>query len=79
MAQPPFHFKNFLKRKKQMSREKEDKTSELTTTQYLIETIKQLQVENENLKLEMKKLKGAPSGKIVLAFIIPGALALTFS
>jgi hypothetical protein len=69
----------FLKRKKQMSREKEDKTSELTTTQYLIETIKQLQVENENLKLEMKKLKGAPSGKIVLAFIIPGALALTFS
>jgi len=62
-----------------MSREKEDKTSELTTTQYLIETIKQLQVENENLKLEMKKLKGAPSGKIVLAFIIPGALALTFS
>ncbi|RLI68209.1 MAG: hypothetical protein DRP02_13010, partial [Candidatus Gerdarchaeota archaeon] len=57
----------------------EDKTSELTTTQYLVETIKKLQTENENLKIELRKAKGIPSGKIGLAFVIPGALALVFS
>jgi hypothetical protein len=63
----------------QTAKEAEDKSSELTTTQYLIETIKQLQTDNENLKLELKKAKGIPSGKLGLAFIIPGALALIFS
>ncbi|MEM3566216.1 MAG: hypothetical protein QXK18_05025 [Candidatus Bathyarchaeia archaeon] len=53
----------------------EDQSSELTTTQYLVETIKQLQTEIENLKAELKKVKGIPSGKIGLAFIIPGVLA----
>lgn len=68
----------FLKKRKQMSKS-EDKSSELTTTEYLIETIKQLQTENENLKLEVKRAKGIPSGRIGLAFIIPGVLALVFS
>ncbi|MEM3697195.1 MAG: hypothetical protein QXQ94_06820 [Candidatus Bathyarchaeia archaeon] len=58
---------------------KEDKASELTTTQYLVETIKQLQAEIENLKAELKKVKGIPSGKMGLAFIIPGVLALTLA
>jgi hypothetical protein len=66
-------------KKKQTKKEVEDKSLELTTTQYLIETIKQLQMDNENLKLELKKARGIPSGKIGLAFIIPGALAIIFS
>lgn len=66
-------------KKQQTKKEVEDKSLELTTTQYLIETIKQLQMDNENLKLELKKVRGIPSGKIGLAFIIPGALAIIFS
>ncbi|MEM2780755.1 MAG: hypothetical protein QW791_07830 [Candidatus Bathyarchaeia archaeon] len=56
--------------------ETEEKTAEMTTTQYLIETIKQLQEEVENLRLELKKAKSIPSGKIGFAFAIPGILAL---
>ncbi|MEM3623328.1 MAG: hypothetical protein QXR76_06130 [Candidatus Bathyarchaeia archaeon] len=66
-------------KKQQESKEEEDKSLELTTTQYLIETIKQLQADNENLKLELKRVKGVPTGKIGIALIIPGALALIFS
>jgi hypothetical protein len=66
-------------KKKQTAKDAEDKSSELTTTQYLVETIKQLQMENENLKLELRKVRGIPSGKIGLAFIVPGTLALIFS
>ena len=67
------------KKIQQTTKEAEDKTSELTTTQYLVETIKKLQTENENLKIELRKAKGIPSGKIGLAFVILGALALVFS
>lgn len=56
--------------------EAEEKTAELTTTQYLIETVKQLQEEVENLRLELRKAKSIPSGKIGFAFVIPGILAL---
>jgi hypothetical protein len=66
-------------KKEKARRESEDKSSELTTTQYLVETIKQLQTEVEDLKQELKRIKSVPSGKIGLAFIIPGALALIFS
>ncbi|MGB9694303.1 MAG: hypothetical protein ACPLYF_05605, partial [Fervidobacterium sp.] len=66
-------------KKKETIKDAEDKSSELMTTQYLVETIKQLQTETENLKLELRKLKGIPSGKIGLAFIMPGAVALIFS
>jgi len=69
--------------KKQGTEEKteeaNDKSAELTTTQYLIETVKQLQIEVENLKLELRKAKGIPSIKIGVAFIVPGAMALAFS
>ena len=51
----------------------------MTTVQYLVETVKQLQMENEILKLELKKFKSIPSVKIGLAFTIPGVLALVFS
>jgi hypothetical protein len=67
------------KKQRETVKETEDKSSELATTQYLVETVKQLLTDNENLKLELKKVKGIPSGKIGLAFIIPGALALIFS
>jgi len=66
-------------KKQQTAKGTEDKSSEITTTQYLIETIKQLQADNENLKLELKKARGIPSGKIGLALLIPGVLALIFS
>jgi hypothetical protein len=66
-------------KKKQTMKETEESPSEITTTQYLIETIKQLQTDNANLKLGLKKVKGTPSGKIGIAFIVPGALAIIFS
>lgn len=61
--------------------EKKENTSavQLTTTEYLIETIKQLQTEVEDLKLERRKLGKFPSGKIGMAFIIPGVLSLVSS
>lgn len=54
-------------------------STELTTTQYLIETIKQLQIDNENLKLEIRKAKKISSGKVGIAFLIPGIASLVFS
>lgn len=57
----------------------EDKLVEPTTTEYLIERIKQLQAEVEDLKLEFKKARGIPSGKIGIVFMVPGALSLIFS
>ncbi len=65
--------------KTQRAEEKEEKSAELSTTQYLIETIKQLQTEVENLKLETRNLRRISSSKISIAFIVPGALALIFS
>ncbi len=56
-----------------MSPEANKKVEEKTAE---IEIIKQLQVEVENLKLELKKTKSIPSGRIGLAFAIPGVLAL---
>jgi hypothetical protein len=56
--------------------ETEGKTAELTTTQYLIETIKQLQTDIENLKLELREVRRIPSGKIGIILIIPGVLSL---
>jgi len=66
-------------KKEKERKELEDKSSEVTTVQYLIETVKQLQTENEILKLELKKFKSVPSVKMGLAFTIPGILALIFS
>lgn len=58
---------------------KEDKKAELMTTKYLVEALKQMQAEVENLKLEIRSIRRIPSGKIGMAFIIPGVLALVFS
>jgi len=71
--------KDMRSEKREKTKATEDKSMEPTTTQYLVETIKQLQTDIEKLKLELKKAKGIPSGKIGLTFIIPGALALIFS
>jgi hypothetical protein len=57
----------------------EDKLAELTTTEYLIETLKQTQAEVENLRLELRKVRRTPSGKISVVFMVPGALSLIFS
>ncbi|MEM2806774.1 MAG: hypothetical protein QXK86_08015 [Candidatus Bathyarchaeia archaeon] len=58
------------------SKKAEEKTAETTTIQHLIETIKQLQGEVENLKQELRKARSIPSGKIGFAFAVPGILAL---
>ena len=68
-----------LEEKKHTRKEIENKSSEITTHQYLIETIQQLQTEVENLKLELKKARSMPSAKTGLAFMIPGVAALIFS
>ena len=65
--------------KTQRTQETETEPVELTSTQYLIETIEQLQANNENLKLELTKARRIPSGKIGITLIIPGALSLIFS
>jgi len=65
--------------KTQTTEETEDKSVELKNTQYLIETIKQLQTDIEKLKLELRKARRIPSGKIGIIFIVPGALSLIFS
>lgn len=52
------------------------KVEEKTPNEHSLETVKKLQEEVENLKLELKKAKSIPSGKIGLAFAIPGVLCL---
>ncbi|MEM3722311.1 MAG: hypothetical protein QXF53_01405, partial [Candidatus Bathyarchaeia archaeon] len=56
--------------------ETDKKAEEKTQNEHSVETIKKLQEEVENLKLELKKAKSIPSGKIGLAFAIPGVLCL---
>jgi len=74
-----FSVKDMCSDKTERTDETEDKSVELTTTQYLIETIKQLQADTERLKLELRKIRHIPSGKIGIMLIIPGALSLIFS
>lgn len=74
--------KNMSSKKTKDTQEKSEKgrkSDQLMTTQYLVEALKQLQVENEKLRFELRKLKRIPSGKLGILFIIPGALALIFS
>jgi hypothetical protein len=63
----------------QKEQKTEDNSAELSTTQYLVETIKRLQAENENLKLELTKSRRIPSGKIGIVFLVPGVLSLVLS
>jgi len=65
--------------KTQTTEETEDKSIELTNIQYLMDTIKQLQTEIENLKLELRSVRHIPSGKIGITFMVPGTLSLIFS
>jgi hypothetical protein len=72
-------WKDMSSDKTRKTEETEDKSAELTTTRYLVETIEQLQAEVENLKLERRKVKRIPSGKIGIVFMVPGVLSLVFS
>ena len=65
--------------KEPQTQQKEDRSGELSNTQYLVEAIKQLQTEKEELKLALLKARRIPSGKIGVALIIPGILSLTAS
>ena len=65
--------------KSKTTKEGKDKSTELTATRDLIETISQLQADVKNLKLELKKIRSIPSGKISLVFTVPGVLSLIFS
>lgn len=61
------------------SRNTENNSAQLTASQYLLETIKHLQEEIENLKLELRKVRRFPSGKIGITFVALGALSLISS
>jgi hypothetical protein len=63
-------------REKAKDREKSDKQPENVTVEYLVETLRNLQKENELLKRDLLKSKKTPSGKIGFAFLVVGALAL---
>lgn len=65
--------------KKRQPRKNLEEKSFVATTEYLIETIKQLQTDIENLKLRLQQARKIPSGKIGLAFIIPGVISIIFS
>jgi len=57
----------------------EEKSLELQTSKYLTERVKELQKEVESLRLELRRMRRLPSGKIGVAFIVPGVLSLVFS
>jgi len=58
---------------------KKEKEAEIRTTKYLFEQIRELQLQVESLKSELKNINRIPSGKIGIAFIVPGVAALIFS
>jgi len=51
----------------------------VSTTQYLVEMVAQLQAQNEKLKLELNRAKQIPSGKVGIFLLVPGALSLILS
>jgi len=59
--------------------EKNDRESEQATVQYLMETLQNLQKENEILKRDVLKSKRVPSGKIGFILLAIGALMLAGS
>jgi len=64
------------KSKKSKNEGKNNKKSEQATVQYLMETVENLQKENEILRREALKSKRAPSGKIGFILLAIGALTL---
>jgi hypothetical protein len=74
-----FSRKDMSDDKSETTEEGKDKSTELTSTRDLIETITKLQADVENVKLELKRVRGIPSGKISLVFTVPGVLSLIFS
>lgn len=64
-----------------MKAEEEPEVSvESDTAEYLLETVKRLQEEAERLRLQQRTgAKSSPSGRISIAFIVPGVLALAGS
>jgi len=64
---------------KNKSKEKDDKESEKATVQYLMETIENLQKQNELLRHDLLKSKRTPAGKIGFILLAIGALTLVGS
>jgi len=65
-----------------MSAENSSKTEnqkEPANIQYFMDTIKQLQTEIEEAKIELRKMKRVPSGRIGIVFAVPGVMSLAFS
>jgi len=56
-----------------------EKNADKRMAENLLEQIKALQTEVERLKSELRRVRGVPSGKIGIAFLIPGALSLCYS
>ena len=59
--------------------ETKKKANKVSTTQYLVETVANLQAQNEKLKLELTRAKQIPSGKVGILLLVPGVLSLLLS
>ncbi len=70
---------SLLPKKKTKDSEETDKKPEAVTVQYLVETVKALQKENELLRRDLSASRQAPVVKVGLLFLIFGALALVGS
>ncbi len=70
---------SLLPKKRSKDQEDTEKKSETVTVQYLVETVKTLQKENELLKKDLSTSRKTPATRIGSLFIIIGALALVGS
>ena len=68
-----------LKSNQSKKKEKNDKESQQVTVKYLVETLENLQKENEILRRDVLKSKRTPSGKIGFVLLAIGALTLVGS
>lgn len=62
-----------------LSHGKEEKEAEISATNYLLERIRELQLQVENLKSELENIEHIPSIKIGIALLTPGVATLIFS
>ncbi|HKZ94585.1 MAG TPA: hypothetical protein VJ249_08415 [Candidatus Bathyarchaeia archaeon] len=70
---------SLLRKRKPKNRQEDETKPEAVTVQYLLETVKTLQKENELLKRDLSKSRRTPTATIASLFLILGALALAGS
>jgi len=70
---------HFVLEKMSSKKKEKERVTEIRATKYLLEQIRELQLQVESLKSELKSMKHIPSGKIGIGFLIPGISLLIFS